>query len=66
MRRLEDADRHRHPMLLIILGILAVAWAGVVLVVVAACASAARGDRALFAAHSLAHAHARPRLRRSL
>ena len=53
-------------MLLISLGILAAAWAGVVLVVVAACASSARGDRALFAARALAHAHEHPRLRRSL
>ena len=53
-------------MLLILISILAVVWAGVVLVVVAACASAARGDRALFAAHSLAHASAHPRLQRSL
>jgi hypothetical protein len=53
-------------MLLIILGTLVAVWAGVVLVVVAACASAARGDRALFAARTFAHAQGHPRLQRSL
>jgi hypothetical protein len=48
-------------MLLILLCALAAAWAGIILVVAAACASAARGDRALFAVHALA----RPRPNRA-
>jgi hypothetical protein len=50
-------------MLLILIGSLLAAWALVIVVVVAACVSAARGDRdMLAAAHALAPA--RGRLRR--